>query len=136
MTDLAGLFVESEIEAPEVVRAKKSLFTIISRLLFLVGQEFIKSKYFLALHIAVILRIILDTQSFCQCTNGIYALTSSYVPLFAIGRTLFLQLIWNLWLKNQRKEFIFLHTHFLQMLFKYIQKDKTLLILDLEQRKN
>ncbi len=40
MTDLAGLFVESEIEAPEVVRAKKSLFTIISRLLFLVGQEF------------------------------------------------------------------------------------------------
>ena len=89
MTDLAGLFVESEIEAPEVVRAKKSLFTIISRLLFLVGQEFIKSKYFLALHIAVILRIILDTQSFCQCTNGIYALTSSYVPLFAMGRTLF-----------------------------------------------
>jgi len=47
MTDLAGLFAESEIEVPEMVRDEDSLFTIISRILFLAGQEFIKSKNFL-----------------------------------------------------------------------------------------
>ena len=47
MTDLAALFPESETEVPEVVRAECSLFTITSILLFLVGQEIIKSKYFL-----------------------------------------------------------------------------------------
>ncbi len=46
MTDLVGLFAESETEIPEIerVRAENSLFTILSRILFLVGQEFIKSK--------------------------------------------------------------------------------------------
>jgi hypothetical protein len=45
MTDLAGFFAESEIEVHEMVRAENSLFTITTRILFLVGQEIIKSKY-------------------------------------------------------------------------------------------
>ena len=43
MTDLAGLFAKSETEIPEMemVRVDNSLFTILLRILFLLGQEFI-----------------------------------------------------------------------------------------------
>ncbi len=47
MTDQAGLFAESETEVLKMVRAEDSLFTILSGILFLIGQEFIKPKYIL-----------------------------------------------------------------------------------------
>jgi hypothetical protein len=49
MADLVGLFAESETEIPETkrVRAENSPFTILSQILLLVSQKFVKSEHFL-----------------------------------------------------------------------------------------
>jgi hypothetical protein len=113
MTDLAGLFAESEIEVPEMVRDEDSLFTIISRILFLVGQEFIKSKNFLQtiwLLLFTLSLILNPSTNIPVATMLIPAVMCLYLPW--VGQYC-KQLIWKFWPKNQIKTFILLQRYFL-----------------------
>jgi hypothetical protein len=106
MTDLAGLFTVSETEIPETkrVRAKNSPFTILSRILLLVGHKFIKSEHFLQYTWLsfFILSLILNPP-----TNIAVALmfipTVMYLYLPWVGQYC-RQLIWRLWLKKPKKK--------------------------------
>jgi hypothetical protein len=86
MTDLAGLFAESEIEVPEVVRAEN--YHYIKNFISSRSRNY-QIKILFTNHLAVTFYIVLDTQTFYQCTSGNYAHTSCYVPLFAMGRAVF-----------------------------------------------
>jgi hypothetical protein len=106
MTNLAGLFAESETEIPEIerVRAENSLFTILSRILFLVGQEFIKLKHFL-LNIWLsfyILSLILNPPTNVPVAT-MYIPIVMYLYLPWVGQYC-RQLIWRLWFKKPKKK--------------------------------
>jgi len=104
MTDLAALFPESETEVPEAVRAECSLFTITSRLLFLVGQEIIKSKYFLQIIwlLSFALSLILNPSTNVPVASmRIPAVIPLYLPWV---RQCFRQLIWGFWPKKPNKK--------------------------------
>jgi len=106
MTDLAGLFAKSETEIPEMemVRVDNSLFTILLNILFLLGQEFIQSKYFLQtiwLLLFILSLIINPSTSVPVATMLIPAVMCLYLPWVwqYCG-----QLIWRLWPKKSKKK--------------------------------
>jgi hypothetical protein len=132
MTDLAGLFAESETEIPEIerVRAEDSPFTILSRILLLVGQKFIKSKYFLqnTWLSFFILSLILNPPTNVPVAI-MFITTVMYLYLPWVGQYC-RQLILRLWLKKQRKKFILLQRHFLRIISGFVLQDKIILTLD------
>ncbi len=130
MTDLAGLFAESETEVNEIVWVKGSLFTIVLRILFLVGQEFIKSKYFLQtiwLILFTLSLILNPSTNVPVATMLIPAIMCLYLPW--VGQYC-RQLIWRFWLKKTKKKFILLQRHSLKIMSGYVQQDKIVLTLD------
>jgi hypothetical protein len=106
MTDLAGLFAESETEIPETkrVRAENSPFTILSRILLLVGQKFIKSEYFLQnIWLSFfILSLILNPPTNIPVAF-MFIPVAIYLYLPWVGQYC-RQLIWRLWLKKPKKK--------------------------------
>jgi hypothetical protein len=106
MTDLAGLFAESETEIPETkgVRAENSPFTILSRILLLVSQKFIKSEHFLQ-YIWLsffILSLILNPPTNIPVAS-MFIPIAIYLYLPWVGQYC-RQLIWRFWLKKPKKK--------------------------------
>ena len=104
MTDLAGLFAESETEIPETkeVRAENAPFTILSRILLLVGQKFVKSKYFLQyIWLSFFtLSLILNPPTNIPVASMFIPVIYLYLPW--VGQYC-RQLIWRLWPKKPKK---------------------------------
>ncbi len=106
MTDLAVLFDESETEIPETkrVRAENPHFTILSRILLLVGQKFVKSKHFLQyiwLSFFILSLILNPPTNIPVASMFIPIVIYNYLPW--VGQYC-RQLIWRLWFKKPKKK--------------------------------